>query len=710
MDKLIHKGYFGEMFRQLRVPGIISACILFVWHISSFLIQILIRNGLDGMFIPSAESLAQNPMYYAYIMGLVLTFIGFSWLNKRSYSDFYHALPVSRTALYFTTFAAILVWMLIAIIGNAVLNALLYFVFGLPFNYLSYFFVVINVIIAAASVVGAVSIACAFSGTRFVNLVASVVILFMPRVMLTLFGALIKLAGGDTLVLSNICWLFDPSFNIAGTSLYGTVLAFLGLSTEYANAAAIFYNMAYAALLVFIGWRVFVKRRSEDAGMPVTNKLFQTFVRCAVGMPLLLILAAVLIGTDFTVDPIVIVLLVLFSFIFYCLYELISTKSMKKVVKAMPWYLVCVGVCLVYIFMPRVAAKAELAKQPEAEQIKCYYVESGSGDLGDVAMSILGGSSEKSYSDLLTERIAFSDARSRQIVSDALKKSADPEGLYYGVYTVRIVVDRVHGRDLVRDISFTEAQWEELNEIWQADPEYQRAIASFPEMHRIYCAVDGLDKKQAKQVAEKFKEEYSLLSPEEQSSLHEAGYSYYDLDSTTLARLRICGCKGVDNYNGAYMINSLVPETCRLVMRLLNEKNCDEGMQRLDRLIADVERYETGYTDIDDDVYVYIYMLAEGLSVETSALQAADPEMYGYGKLSEKLKPLYKELFGIIRRGTPTEDINNFIRVKVYDYHLLSESAAEMYLGFGTADRERMAEIIMAIETVYMGEYEYPVD
>ena len=279
MGKLIHKGYYTEMLRQLKTPAIISACILMVWHISTFLIQLLMNSGMNGMYIPTASSMATNPMYYAYVMGLVFTFIGFSWLNKRSYSDFYHALPVSRTAIYFSTVAAILTVMFATIIATGILNALLYLVFGLPFNYLLYACVIVNALIASITIVGAVSIACAFSGTRFVNLIASVVILFMPRIMLTIFGALVGVCGDSVLDVKSICWLFDPSYNIAGTSLYGQVLSLLGLSISYTNVVAMLYNLIYAALLVFIGWRVFLKRRSEDAGMTTTNKLFQGAVR-----------------------------------------------------------------------------------------------------------------------------------------------------------------------------------------------------------------------------------------------------------------------------------------------------------------------------------------------------------------------------------------------------------------------------------------------
>ena len=121
------------MLRQLKTPAIISACILMVWHISTFLIQLLMNSGMNGMYIPTASSMATNPMYYAYVMGLVFTFIGFSWLNKRSYSDFYHALPVSRTAIYFSTVAAILTVML-----ELCIQMLISFLFSFAFRFSSF--------------------------------------------------------------------------------------------------------------------------------------------------------------------------------------------------------------------------------------------------------------------------------------------------------------------------------------------------------------------------------------------------------------------------------------------------------------------------------------------------------------------------------------------------------------------------------------------
>ena len=47
---------------------------------------------------------------YIYVGGIGLAFAGFSFLNRRADSDFYHSLPVSRRDLYLSVTAAALTW------------------------------------------------------------------------------------------------------------------------------------------------------------------------------------------------------------------------------------------------------------------------------------------------------------------------------------------------------------------------------------------------------------------------------------------------------------------------------------------------------------------------------------------------------------------------------------------------------------------------
>ena len=46
MNKLIHKGYFWEIFRQLKVAAIVSAGVLAISNLSYFLVNFAIFSGI----------------------------------------------------------------------------------------------------------------------------------------------------------------------------------------------------------------------------------------------------------------------------------------------------------------------------------------------------------------------------------------------------------------------------------------------------------------------------------------------------------------------------------------------------------------------------------------------------------------------------------------------------------------------------------------
>ncbi|MBO6061019.1 MAG: hypothetical protein J6P98_02745, partial [Clostridia bacterium] len=386
MNKLFHSGYFKEIFRQLRVAGLVSAGVLMLNNATS---AFSIVFGLldDFTSIPGGMQLALPLMEYAYIMGLVLTFIAFGWMNKRSAADFYHCIPITRKQIYFSSVAAILLWMFIGMTAYAIVHALIYLVCGAPFNYLLYLGVYLTMLIGAVEVVGATAIACSISGTRFVNLIAAVVILFIPRFLLTVMSGFVMIKD-STIVSAFITPLFDPNYNVIATPYSIFTSDLLKVSVTFGNPLAMLWNLVYALILIVLGAVAFQKRKSEMAGVP-TGRGFQAVIRTAVGVPLLLVLDLIVIGRDSSrifdfgsaadlVLPMVVLLIL--SFVFYSLYELISTKSAKKMVKAMPLFVICLAIGALYLVLPGLICKAENSIKLDASNIKSYSVYSEQGD------------------------------------------------------------------------------------------------------------------------------------------------------------------------------------------------------------------------------------------------------------------------------------------------------------------------------------------
>lgn len=716
MNKLLHKGYYREMLRQLKVAGIISACILMVQQIGVFLSMLVLSGTM--LTIPDAATMATAPMIYAYVMGLTLTFIAFNWLNSRANSDFYHSLPISRTSIYFSTIAAILTWLFIGIVGTGIVNALLYAVARLPFNMALYGMTLLFVLASAVVVVGAVSIACALCGTRFVDLAAAAVILFMPRVLLSIFGAFIYKCSDGELYMKSLCWLFDPSFNVAGTFPYAPILGFLRGGIDYNKFGALIYNFAYGILLTVLGWLAFKKRRSEDAGIPTTSKLFQTVVRCAFGMPLLLILAYIILDDQYEWLPIV--LLVVFAFIFYCLYELISTKSPKKMCKAMPLFLVCIGVMLLYIVLPPVIARAELGIKIPAEDIKGYYVETDNDSTSyfGILESVFSDTNDSTYDRVMTRHIRFEDERSIGIIAEAYERVRhDNLGGYHMTHSyteydsgidytsIRVRIDRKTGRDIVRTVSIPSDKLAELVEIWNKNEEYRKVNCEFPE-GQLWFRIDDIEDEDSRLIAEEFAKDFAKLTDEQRESI--SGYYYY---GTPLAVIKLAGCRGLDNFNGVYSISELTPNAAALYIKLVNDKGFDRGMELLRKFAADegdvyynaelhipTHRSEPDFDEYGEDKFFD----NRWLNIDSS--NCAD--------VNNPAAALYRQVRNMLTNGERADSIENCVIVTVAEFgNYVRQSSSPMILKLSEADMQKLYELISRINEIeygFMIDMEYP--
>ncbi|MCR5808399.1 MAG: ABC transporter permease [Clostridiales bacterium] len=703
MKSLIHRGYFKEMFRQLKVAGIVSAAILMASNIVTFLnVASTVGLNLEYYSIPTGGSLAPVMLAYVYVVGVLLTFSAFGWMNKRSLSDFYHGLPIKRTQIYFTSVIVIMLWMIIGLTAYAVVHALIYVVLGVPFNYLLFLGVYANMLIGALEVVGAASLACAISGTRFVNLFATAVILFVPRFLFSILAVFINSIdqnlSSSHLVVWSISVFFNPTYNIIATP-YNSLLSFV--SIDYANVGAMIYCFVYSMILVLLGWRAFLKRRSEAAGNPTTSKIYQSIIRIAVGLPLLLVLTYSMVA-DGVGSLAFIVIMVLLSFIAYSLYELISTKSAKKMAKAMPGFLICIAICALYVGLAYGITRLEYNVKVTDKNITAYQ------EIDDSEYTVLDSyMNRKSYSEIKSESIKYNDKESLEIIAKAYQRtidSIDAEGRKaVPNYTVKICRK---GRDIIRAINLTNAEQTRLEELREADKRYVDAAYSFPEGMKYY-SVTYLSLAEAKQVGRVFEEEFNSLTNEQKLSLKSNSGWFRDYDDIyfegeeSAFTLTVYGCLGAKNYSDIYKLNGLTPRALAKAYELLNEKNGKKVKDALDKII---DWAENGGEHIDFDINFgkselsqrfgwisfssskYCNMMYENMKQESSMkFKDTDPEIY--------------EILKILSKAETTNDPGKGVLVifeiptSVYSYERLSVN-----LDLSESDVARIAALLSSLQ------------
>ena len=600
MNRIIHKGFFKEMCRQLRTKGLVATFILLglnLIELASFAINGSVRDSMTHLH----QSLMLAPTYvFLFIATPILAFGAYRWLNRRAQSDFYHAIPLTRLQLYGSTSAAILLWLTIPITAHTLMRVVMFTAFGSPFNYVLQLCAYLNVLIAALTILGAISIGVSLSGSGFVGFFTAVVILFYPRAFLLLLAALTEVHSGIFVPFSLQPFFINPSFNLAATPIHT-----LFYVPDLGNVLAMLYSLAYGLLLLTLGGVAFHRRKSEAAEIPYTNRTLQTLVRVAVGSLPLVCFAALLAAIFEEIDgyeqwsvllPLAVTALV-FSFVFYCLFELISSKRWKKVVKAMPFYPICLVLAAIILFVPAAAEKqsagARISSANEVTGIR--FVGNESSPLVPRALML-----EKDYADVIGAKRTFTDRDViTQVVDSAYKLyGLDSGGTYNNV--------RLKGVNLVGISSVSRL---EMIETCLKDESFREEYYAYPKGH-IYYMCPGLTNAEAKEVGELFKKDYEALSEADRDKLFRSRKktSYYYMKTKPSASnlsITLYGCFGTENYEETFLINELTPNAARRYLEFLNARN-GEAVRKA--LVDFVNWMETGNDLSGNNFESYFYL------------------------------------------------------------------------------------------------------
>ncbi len=588
-----HRGFFLEMFRQLRTKGLVFTFILAGINLILFT-SLVTANPLNITYSHISAQLMAAPMLISlYVMVPVMVFGAYRWIFKRVQSDFYHAIPLTRTQIYASTTAAILLWLFIGLGTYAAVRALLYAIFGLPFNYLLYLCVCINMAIAAIEILAAFSLGSALAGNRFVAFFSGVVILFLPRALMEAFWILVEVDSGLGVPFSMLPFFLNPTFNIAATPIHSLIYG-----ADFANVFAMLYSAVYACALTLLGGVAFYRRKSEAAAdIPYLSRGLQTTVRVCFGLPSLAIvtvLVNIMIRYGDDAEDVIGVMLaplmvtsIFFSFVFYCLYELISSRKMKTVVKSMKFYPLCLVVALFLAFVPAWIGDLRKPAGIDASNIQ-YYTLAKEPTLTVPDTNYLFET--ETYYTYIVRGYRFTNEEGKTILARQSKqeqKDLDPSdinntkvpvkaGLFRKIVYIQPYYGYYYGENQANNVEY------QLAEASQKEPGFKDALLAYPE-GRIWYQCTGLTAKEAAEIGKLFEEEYNALSAEQRETLWTPrsfrAFNSIAVDSNAKPlslSIDLYGCKGTQNYSVSYYVNELTPKTAAKYMELLNARNGEQ--------------------------------------------------------------------------------------------------------------------------------------
>lgn len=437
IEKKIKNKWFNfklylDGLRQLKLIGIMSAIIM---ACAAFLIpmgyQIENANyvkyvnghpaGSIGRVV-SYDILDLNPLILLtfFVIVPLMTLYLFHFLNKRNACDFYHSIPDTRESIFVSFGSAILTWNIGILLESILISVISCGIFSYVELDADRMPVIICASVAACVFVyGVFLIAMSLTGTTFTNLTVAAMILIVPRLVTTVFMAIISESiavipfqfGGSIL---------DDRLNVVTNFFTGIVIRgeYQGISMW----SSVAYTMAVGVVYCIIGCYFFKKRKSEAATCAALNSKLQCVLRLIPAMMICLIPIAMIFETitnDYPLDDgelFGIIVIYIIAIIGYFLYELVTTKKLKNLLKAIPGLAWLAAFNVVFLAALFISHHVILNDVPAAEKVDSVSLE---------MQSEYYYSEDRNYYQNQMSRIALTSPEIKNLVVSELARNVE---------------------------------------------------------------------------------------------------------------------------------------------------------------------------------------------------------------------------------------------------------------------------------------------
>lgn len=423
-NSLFNIGLYIDALKQLRLIGFISFGI-----ISAISVIIMAGRTMDMEYYGSTPVVVTTlatciPMYLIFMLCVpIMTLYLFSFLTKRSASDYFHSFPQNRGCLYNTYFLAIATWNFIITFGTAIVIGVAYGIANsyFVFSYMNLIRFSIAIFLCGLMVEVSISIACAITGTLFTNICVAALILFLPRLIMMLMVRMIT-SNLEILVQSKILPLLDYNYN----PIFCSIRTVFGSREIIYDIGGLVYTFVIVMIYFIVGHYLFVRRRSETAGNPSANRVLQCIIRVGIAIPVCMFSIRYIFKTLIN-DKISLNSQDWFSvFVFYLmavalmlLYELISTKKIKNVVRAIP----SIGILAIFNILLMLSMygiyESQLNYNPEV------------GDISYITVSYMNNNKNPDYYEKMLSSKKIDSAELKTFLSDILEKNIGYEKTSY---------------------------------------------------------------------------------------------------------------------------------------------------------------------------------------------------------------------------------------------------------------------------------------
>lgn len=444
---------YKEQFRQLFKLGI--AALIIVVLVNFLSSPLVINKDFMNNFTEIRTEVIKYTFAVSMTLVIVITVKAFSFLNKRKSSDIYHSLPVKRTALYGSVLAAAVTWIAISVFLPQVIFFLNLSRYGIGINEIMG--VIALWISAGLYMLSLTTLCMAGSGNNVQGLIASLVLIFAPRIAIEIFKAVFESAlnlqespfNGITSYYGRLN-LLDDEFCV-GANLFEVLDKIEYNRDSTKSLYGLVFSVPLTAVYLLLGRFVFKKRKSEMAATVEMNKVLKRVFQ----VMLLAVPCVMVAGIPVTLDegdkitPILLYavgLVVIFAIYFITETERRYDKAcIAKMFKRLP-----ILVCALILLMGSTYAGMNFAKKQKisSERTKYIYFEgSNLDDITSLEKMIDGNLKYKIQRQIDNDKIIdfFGKAKENKKTKNRIDISYYNGGYIYSTYTY---IDEIGAEEL----------------------------------------------------------------------------------------------------------------------------------------------------------------------------------------------------------------------------------------------------------------------
>ena len=429
---------FLEALKRLRVIGIGTAILALTVSVLVPVTTWIERNSSISLDVYTVDTQRLCiPVGLVVFLAPLFFFVLFSFLQKRKESDFFHAIPYTRTCVYVSFLSAALAFIWSIQLTCGVVAGILWSMIPRLTADIGGMFAYMAISMLAAAMLSAfMMLALTVSGTGGSCFLLFFLFAGFVRVVCAIIlGCLDSIFFIDANEMWNVSFL-APQWLLPVNILYYW-MAGQEATTMLYSLANILYSLIVTVGLFALSGLLYNRRKSEMAGNPAPGIKTQALFRILFTSLAVLLIPLLIIGEGF--DAAILLVLIALVLLVYFLYELITTKRPKNLLRILPGLGIVAGVCIAFILGFGVYRTCIVNEKITADDIKWVSMESN---------GFAGGT----YQDRLSDTLRTRDAEMRDIIADCIAVSQKYErdgniydSDFYNRYDTYDVVVRLKG-------------------------------------------------------------------------------------------------------------------------------------------------------------------------------------------------------------------------------------------------------------------------